>query len=111
MWLSYEVISALKLGIHAMLFKMFRYLENNPQNWHPNHNVVVKEIENVNKLKMALFFNHTMNFQNFVEKSRRKTELVLELKKIFEDLYIRYDLLPQEVHLTDSKAAGDGTRR
>ncbi|KAL0372215.1 UNVERIFIED_CONTAM: Mechanosensitive ion channel protein 10 [Sesamum calycinum] len=48
------------------------YLEKTPQHWHPNHNLVVKEIENVNKIKMTLFFNHTMNFQDYPEKSRRK---------------------------------------
>ncbi|KAI3468074.1 hypothetical protein Pfo_024737 [Paulownia fortunei] len=85
--------------------KIRKYLEKNPQHWHPNHNVVVKEIENVNKIKMVLFFNHTMNFQDFGEKSRRKTDLVLEIKKIFEELNIRYDLLPQEVHLVESKRA------
>ncbi|GER35384.1 mechanosensitive ion channel domain-containing protein [Striga asiatica] len=80
-----------------------KYLENNPQHWHPNHSVVVKEIENVNKIKMALFINHTMNFQDFSEKSRRRTSLVLETKKIFEELDIRYELLPQEVRLVDSE--------
>ncbi|CAA2957238.1 mechanosensitive ion channel 10-like [Olea europaea subsp. europaea] len=78
------------------------YLEKNPQEWHPNHSVVVKEIENMNKIKMALFFNHTMNFQDFSEKNRRRTELVLEMKALFEELNIRYDLLPQEVNLVES---------
>ncbi|XP_010669339.2 mechanosensitive ion channel protein 10 [Beta vulgaris subsp. vulgaris] len=76
------------------------YLEHTPHFWHPEHNLVVKEIENVNKIKMALFFNHTMNFQDIVEKGRRKTELVLQMKSIFDDLEISYHLLPQEVHLT-----------
>ncbi|KAL2548550.1 Mechanosensitive ion channel protein 10 [Forsythia ovata] len=87
-----EKIGALKENIK-------KYLEKNSQQWHPNHNVVVKEIENVNKIKMALFFNHTMNFQDFSEKNRRRTELVLEIKKFFEELNIGYDLLPQQVHL------------
>ncbi|KAK6119692.1 hypothetical protein DH2020_046560 [Rehmannia glutinosa] len=91
--------------IGALKEKIKKYLENNPQHWHPNHNVVVKEIENVNKIKMALFFNHTMNFQDFPEKSRRKTDLVLEMKNFFEELNIRYDLLPQDVHLVESKWA------
>ncbi|XP_057505367.1 mechanosensitive ion channel protein 10-like [Actinidia eriantha] len=82
--------------------KIKMYLENNPQHWHPNHNVVVKEIENVNKIKMALFFNHTMNFQNYGEKSKRKSELVIEIKKFFEELGIKYDLLAQEVRLVES---------
>ncbi|KAI3454174.1 hypothetical protein Pfo_010837 [Paulownia fortunei] len=91
--------------------KIKKYLEKNPQHWHPNHNVVVKEIENVNKIKMAVFFNHTMNFQDFAEKSRRKTDLVLEMKKIFEELNIKYDLLPQEVHVIESKTATAETRK
>ncbi|KAK8535319.1 hypothetical protein V6N12_056841 [Hibiscus sabdariffa] len=75
-----------------------KHLDANPL-WHPGHLVVVKEIENVNKLKMALFCRHTMNFQDFIEKNRRRTELVLELKRIFEELGIQYNLLPQHVNL------------
>ncbi|KAL2235985.1 mechanosensitive ion channel protein 10 [Sesamum indicum] len=97
--------------IGALKEKIKKYLEQNPQHWHPNHNLVVKEIENVNKIKMTLFFNHTMNFQDYPEKSRRKTDLVLEMKKIFEELNIRYDLLPQEVHLMDSQTTAAETSK
>ncbi|GMH11820.1 hypothetical protein Nepgr_013661 [Nepenthes gracilis] len=79
-----------------------KYLEQNSHFWHPDHNVVVKEIENVNKIKMVLFVNHTMNFQEFVEKNRRRSELVLEVKKIFEELDIKCNLLPQEVIVSNS---------
>lgn len=89
--------------IGALKEKIKRYLEKTPQYWHPNHSVVVKEIENMNKIKMAVFFNHTMNFQNYGEKNRRRTELILEMKKMFDDLNIKYDLLPQEVHLVEQR--------
>ncbi|KAG9135220.1 hypothetical protein Leryth_013506 [Lithospermum erythrorhizon] len=89
--------------IGALKEKLKKYLEKNSQHWHPNHSVVVKEIENVNKIKMALYMNHTMNFQDFPEKNRRRTTLVLEMKTIFEELGIRYDLLPQEVHLLEPR--------
>lgn len=89
---SIESIGALKTRLKA-------YLESRPQHWRPNHNVIVKDIENVNKMKMALYVNHTINFQNYTDKSSRRSELVLEMKKIFEDLDIKYHLLPQEVHL------------
>ncbi|CAL5360310.1 unnamed protein product [Camellia sinensis] len=62
------------------------YLESKPQHWRPNHSVQVKDIEDVNKMKMALFVNHTINFQNYVERGNRRSDLVLELKKIFEEL-------------------------
>ncbi|KAF8040625.1 hypothetical protein BT93_B2752 [Corymbia citriodora subsp. variegata] len=85
--------------IGAMKEKIKKHLEENPQHWHPNHNLIVSEIENVNKIKMGLYVNHTMNFQDYGEKGRRRTELVMELKRIFDELNIRYNLLPQEVHL------------
>ncbi|CAK8568466.1 unnamed protein product [Lathyrus sativus] len=85
--------------IGALKEKVKRYLERNPQYWHPNFSLVVKEIENVNKIKMGLYVTHTINFQEFGEKTKRKGELVMEVKKIFEELKIRYNLLPQGVHL------------
>ncbi|CAI8599446.1 unnamed protein product [Vicia faba] len=85
--------------IGALKEKVKRYLERNPQYWHPYFSLVVKEIENVNKIKMGLYVNHTMNFQDFGEKCKRASELVMEVKKIFEELNIRYNLLPQGVHL------------
>ncbi|KAJ6745817.1 MECHANOSENSITIVE ION CHANNEL PROTEIN 9 [Salix koriyanagi] len=83
-----------KLGL--LKEKIKKHLEKTPQHWHPNHNVVVKEIENVNKLKMALYCTHTMNFQEYGEKNKRRSELVIEIKKIFEEINIKYYLLPQQ---------------
>lgn len=77
----------------------FRYIDSKPNHWHPNHNIVVKDIVNVNKMNMALYVRHTMNFQNIPEKNSRRSDLILELKKIFEELGIRYQLLPQEVQV------------
>lgn len=80
--------------------KMFSYLESKPQHWTANHSVTVKGIENVNKMKMALNVTHTINFQNYGDKSSRRSELVLELKKIFEVLDIKYNLPPQQVRVS-----------
>jgi len=87
------------LNLFPVRFCLVRFLEKNPQHWHANHNLVVKEIENVNKIKMVLIVFHTINFQDIGEKTRRRTELVMEIKKIFEELNIRYNLPPQAVHL------------
>ncbi|KAM5563017.1 mechanosensitive ion channel protein 10-like [Rosa sericea] len=81
------------------------YLERNPQYWHPKHNVAVIDFEDVNKLKMAVYFHHTMNFQEFEEKNVRRAELVFELLKILEELNITYSMPPQEVHLKTKSEA------
>lgn len=54
------------------------------------YSVRVEEIEDVNKMKMGLYVTHTMNFQNYEEKSNRRSELVFELKKMFEELGINH---------------------
>ncbi|KAK9060831.1 hypothetical protein SSX86_021537 [Deinandra increscens subsp. villosa] len=88
---SVENILALKAKIKT------RYIDSKPQLWRPKHSVRVREIEDVNKMKMCLYVTHTINFQNYEEKSDRRSNLVLELKNMFEELGIKYHLLPQEV--------------
>ncbi|XP_031123806.1 mechanosensitive ion channel protein 10-like [Ipomoea triloba] len=88
-----ETIIALKKAIQT-------YIESKPKYWNPKHSVVVKGLDNVSVLKMFLSVQHTINHQNYGDRNNRITELVLELKRIFESLSIKYSLLPQEVHLT-----------
>lgn len=72
------------------------YLNSKPEHWRPQHKVVVKEIEDANKIRMALHVTHTINFQNYGEKSSRRSKLVLQLKQKFEDLGIgKYHVLPE----------------
>ncbi|KAL0876500.1 hypothetical protein Bca101_026205 [Brassica carinata] len=79
------------------------YLVQNPQNWYPNPLLLVNAIENVNKLNMNLIVTHTINFQDFAEKNVRRTELVITVKRLLEELEIDYTLLPQDVHLIGHK--------
>ncbi|XP_016434541.2 mechanosensitive ion channel protein 10-like [Nicotiana tabacum] len=89
---SMDTIIALKKAIQM-------YIESKPKYWNPKHSVIVKGIENVHTMGMALCVQHTINHQNYGDRSNRITELILELKKIFESLNIKYSLLPQQLHL------------
>uniref|UniRef100_A0A7N0VEX5 Mechanosensitive ion channel protein n=1 Tax=Kalanchoe fedtschenkoi TaxID=63787 RepID=A0A7N0VEX5_KALFE len=88
----FETIDALKAKIKT-------YLESKPLQWRPSHAVQVREIEEVNKMKMALYVTHTINFQS-PERGDRRSDLLLQLKRIFEELEIKYHLLPQDVRLS-----------
>ncbi|KAK6934886.1 Mechanosensitive ion channel MscS [Dillenia turbinata] len=90
--------------IHALKKSIQTYIESKPKHWSPKHNLLVKEIENVDKMKLLLVVIHTINHQNYGEKASRLSDLILELKKIFENLNIKYHLLPQEIHLTKVNA-------
>nr|XP_027067271.1 mechanosensitive ion channel protein 10-like isoform X2 [Coffea arabica] len=85
-------------SIAALKAKLKGYLESKPEQWQPSHSVQIKEIEDVNKLKMALYVTHAINSSSS-QRSSHRSDLVLELKKIFEVLQINYHLLPQEVHV------------
>lgn len=88
--------------IADMKDKIKVYLESKPQHWRPNHSVQLKEIVDVNKMNMALYVNHTMNFQNSGERGNRKSDLVFEIKRIFEELGVTYRLLPLSVQLSNT---------
>ncbi|KAF0902580.1 hypothetical protein E2562_018076 [Oryza meyeriana var. granulata] len=90
---SIERIGALKSRIKG-------YIESKPTHWCPIHTVNLKDILDVNKINMSLCVQHTMNFQNIRERNIRRSELVMELKKLFEELSITYHLLPQKVELS-----------
>ncbi|KAH7523865.1 mechanosensitive ion channel protein 10 [Ziziphus jujuba] len=91
--------------------KIKKYLEKNPQHWYPNFSVVINQIENMNKIKMSVYVTHTMTFQDWGEKNDRRTELVVELKKMFEELNIIYNLLPQAVHLSHGGSEANAFHR
>ncbi|KAL9462172.1 hypothetical protein AB3S75_000219 [Citrus x aurantiifolia] len=67
---SVEIIDKLKSRIKD-------YLERKHKHWSGDHSVV-----------------------DYMKKLKRRSKLVLELKKIFEELGIRYNLLPQEVRVS-----------
>uniref|UniRef100_A0A0E0PUU9 Mechanosensitive ion channel protein n=1 Tax=Oryza rufipogon TaxID=4529 RepID=A0A0E0PUU9_ORYRU len=90
---SIERIGALKSRIKG-------YIDSKPTHWCPIHTVNLKDILDVNKINMSLCVQHTMNFQNIRERNLRRSELVMELKKLFEEMSITYHLLPQKVELS-----------
>ncbi|CAK8562013.1 unnamed protein product [Lathyrus sativus] len=95
-----ETIIALKKSIQM-------YIESKPKYWNPKHTVMAKQIDQVDKLKLCLGVQHTINHQNYGERSIRISELLMEMKKMFEIHGIKYHLLPQEIHLTQMNI-GDG---
>ncbi|WCJ21205.1 Mechanosensitive ion channel family protein [Euphorbia peplus] len=78
------------------------YLKENPRWWRPDHSLQFKEIEDVNKMKLALSVNHTINFHYMGKRMKRRSELVLLMKNLFEKFKIEYNLLPQQVNLMGS---------
>ncbi|GMH18798.1 hypothetical protein Nepgr_020639 [Nepenthes gracilis] len=69
--------------IAAIKDKFRNCLEQNKEYWNPAHSVVVK-FEDMESIKLVLHFKHNVNFQDYEEISRRRSELVLQLKEFLE---------------------------
>lgn len=77
-----------------MIVCTFRYLERTHY-WDKKHNLELIDIEDMSKLKMVLHVKNTMNFQEFGEKNKRRTELVMEVIKFLEELKITDSAAPR----------------
>jgi hypothetical protein len=76
-----------------------RYIEKKKEHWRPQFSVIVKELEEMNRLQLSVSLQHTINFQNFAERMSRRSEFLLEMKRFFSELGIEYHLLPQPLQI------------
>eukprot|EP00257_Ricinus_communis_P014063 XP_015571649.1 mechanosensitive ion channel protein 10-like [Ricinus communis] len=79
--------------VQALKEKVKEYLENNYKYWHPEHTIQIKRIEDEHKMSMVLYVDHKIDIHNSGEKNKRRSKLVEDLRRIFEDLGIKCHLL------------------
>ncbi|XP_065880823.1 mechanosensitive ion channel protein 6-like [Euphorbia lathyris] len=75
------------------------YIESNNEHWHPNAAVIIKDVEDMNKMNMAVFATHRLNYQRMAERIIRRTSLLEEMIKVFKELNVEYRLLPVDVNV------------
>ncbi|CAK9195583.1 unnamed protein product [Sphagnum troendelagicum] len=76
-----------------------RYIQCKSNHWKPDFCLIILDIVEMHQLLLSLGLTHTINHQDFGEKMSRKSDLLWEMKKIFEDLHIDYHLQPQDIIL------------
>lgn len=84
----------------------YRYIENKSDHWYPAPMVVLRDVEDMNRLKISVWLSHRMNHQDMGEKWARRALLVEEMIKIFRDLDIEYRMLPQDVNIRTMPSVG-----
>ncbi|CAI9753365.1 unnamed protein product [Fraxinus pennsylvanica] len=85
--------------IALMKERITRYIENRSDHWYPAPLVVIRDVEDMNRLKWSVWPNHTINHQDMGERWLRRALLVEEMVKIFRELDIEYRLLPHDVNV------------
>lgn len=61
--------------------------------------IIFKDVEDLNRVRIAVWLTHTMNHQDMGEKWARRALLVEEMVKIFRELDIQYRLLPLDINI------------
>ncbi|KAK6118842.1 hypothetical protein DH2020_047409 [Rehmannia glutinosa] len=85
--------------IALMKERITRYVDNKRHHWHPAPMIVMRDVEDMNKLMFSVWLSHRMNHQDMGERWVRRALLVEEMVKIFRDLDIEYRLLPVDVNV------------
>ena len=80
------------------------YVEKKSDFWQPDPMIVMRDVEDMNRLKMSIWLGHRMNFQDMGERYKRRALLVEETIRIFKDLDIEYRMLPLNINVTNLPA-------
>ena len=75
------------------------YIDNKKEHWYSLPFIVLKEHEQLNMVRVAIWPTHRMNFQDMGERFIRRSLLIEELMKIFRDLDIQYRLMPVDINV------------
>ncbi|KAL7117614.1 hypothetical protein ACP275_03G082300 [Erythranthe tilingii] len=85
--------------IATMKENIIRYVDNRGDHWYPSPMIVMRDVEDMNRLKFSIWLSHKMNHQNMGERWSRRGLLVEHMVKTFRELDIEYRLLPLDVNV------------
>ncbi|KAK1392954.1 Mechanosensitive ion channel protein [Heracleum sosnowskyi] len=90
--------------IARMKEKITSYIERMSDHWYPAPMIVLRDIEDMNRLKISLWLSHRINFQDMGERWVRRALVVEEMIKIFKELEIEYRMLPLDINVRNMPA-------
>ncbi|KAG6510507.1 hypothetical protein ZIOFF_028531 [Zingiber officinale] len=85
--------------IAMMRERIVGYLENKKEHWYPGGQVVLRDVDDVNRLKVSIWMRHRINFQDMGERFLRRELAVQEMIKVLRELDIEYRMLPLDVNV------------
>ncbi|CAM0958890.1 unnamed protein product [Alopecurus aequalis] len=74
------------------------YIDNKKEHWYPGAMVVLRDVDDTNKLKVSIWLRHTLNFQDMGMRFVRRELVLQEMIKVLKDLDIEYRMLPLDVN-------------
>ncbi|KAJ6753895.1 MECHANOSENSITIVE ION CHANNEL PROTEIN 5 [Salix purpurea] len=75
------------------------YIESKRDHWYPSPMIIFKDVEDLTRVRVAVWVTHRMNHQDMGERFVRRSLLLDEMMKIFRELDIQYRLLPLDINV------------
>ncbi|XP_042415325.1 mechanosensitive ion channel protein 5-like [Zingiber officinale] len=85
--------------IAIMRERILGYLENKKEHWYPGPLVVLRDVDDMNKLKISIWMRHRINFQDMGERFVRRELVVQEMIKVLRELDIEYRMATLDVNV------------
>ncbi|XWS40238.1 hypothetical protein CRYUN_Cryun18bG0123100 [Craigia yunnanensis] len=85
--------------VALMKQRIISYIENRKEHWCSAPMVILKEIDELYRIKMAVWLTHKMNYQDIGERWERRARLAEEMVNIFKELDMQYRLPPIDIHV------------
>ncbi|KAM7514022.1 hypothetical protein LguiA_003605 [Lonicera macranthoides] len=85
--------------ISLMKERITSYIVKKSDHWYPDPMIVVRDVEDLNRLKISVWLSHRMNHQDMGERWVRRSLLIEEMIKIFRDLDVEYRMLPVDINV------------
>ncbi|PNT64806.1 hypothetical protein BRADI_4g33315v3 [Brachypodium distachyon] len=82
--------------------RLMHYLDNKKEHWYPGSMVVLRDIDDTNRLKISIWCRHTINFQDMGMRFERRELILHEMMKILRDLDIEYRMLPLDINVRNA---------
>ncbi|URE45229.1 mechanosensitive ion channel domain-containing protein [Musa troglodytarum] len=79
--------------------RIMAFIERKKDHWYPGPTVVIKDVDDMNRLLVSIWLQHRMNFQEMNERWMRRELVVQEMIKVLKELEIEYRMLPLDVNL------------
>ncbi|KAI4979432.1 hypothetical protein ZWY2020_016185 [Hordeum vulgare] len=82
--------------------RILRYINNKKEHWYPGAMVILRDVDETNKLKISIWLCHTLNFQDMGMRYVRRELVLQEMIKVLKDLDIEYRMLPLDVNVRNA---------
>ncbi|GMH23649.1 hypothetical protein Nepgr_025492 [Nepenthes gracilis] len=79
--------------------RILSYIESKKEHWYPAPMFILKDIENLNLIRVALWLQHRINSQDIAERWSRRALLLEECVKVFRELDVEYRVLAGSINI------------